>query len=109
MASHYTPSCPVRKDSVLQFSLSGDERNSTVQWNVIDSPVPDGSVDHAIRGKREEGTNNGTSKAVVPVVKLINGKSACDQCCSENWGVDGNQFPHCWVVVGEKLQLGIQV
>lgn len=45
----------------------------------------------------------------LPVVVLVNGKRTTDQTSSENRCVDGNQLPHGRVVVGEDLELCVQV
>jgi hypothetical protein len=45
----------------------------------------------------------------LPVVELVDGEGAPDEAGSENRCVQSNDFPHGRVVVGEDLELGIQV
>lgn len=42
-------------------------------------------------------------------MKLVDCQGATDQAGSKNWGVDGDQLPHSGVVVGEDLELGVEV
>jgi len=103
MTTHGIPASLMCKNGILQFSLSWDERNGPVQWNVVDPPVPDSSIDHSVRGECKEGTNDSTSEAVIPIVEFINGESACDEGCSKDRCVDGNKFPHGRVMVREEF------
>lgn len=34
--------------SMLKFSLTGSERHSSVQWDVVNPPIPDRGIDHSI-------------------------------------------------------------
>ena len=76
---------------------------------MVEPEVPDGSVDHSIRGQSHDRSNNGASNKVVPVVIFVNGQGAGDEGCAKNWCVQGDQLPHCWVMVGEDFEFGIQV
>ena len=40
---------------------------------------------------------------------LIDRQGTGDKCRTEDWSVDGNELPHCWVVVRPYLELGVEV
>lgn len=77
--------------------------------DVLTAEVPDGSVGHTVSGESHDSTNNGSGENVVPVVELVNGQGPTNEACTEDRSVDGNELPHGRVVVGEDLQLRVQV
>lgn len=105
------PASLSREDSVGQFrALHGvHKRRASVQGNVVISPVPNGRVGHSVRRKGHHGADDGAGDDVVPVVELVNGEGASDQNGAENGGVDEDELPHGRVVVGEDLELGVEV
>jgi hypothetical protein len=85
------------------------ERNASVEGNVVVSPIPDSGVGHTVGREGKDGTDDSTGKDIVEVVVLVDGKSSTDQSRSEEGGVSGDELPHGWVVVGEDLELGVEV
>ena len=90
-------------------SSAVDEGSVAQHGNVVEAEVPHRGVDHAVAAEGHEGANDSTSEDVVPVVVLINGEGAADQARAEQRGIDGDELPHGGVVVGEDLELGIEV
>lgn len=82
---------------------------ATVEGDVVEAKVPDGSVGHAVGGEGEDDTDGGTSKDVVPVVELVNGERTTDEDGTEDGDVGDDELPHSGVVVGEDLELGVEV
>lgn len=77
--------------------------------DVVEAEVPDRSVHHAICRECEDSTDDTASNNIIPIVVFVNGKSTADESCAENGCVDGDQFPKAWVVVGEDLELAVEV
>ncbi len=76
---------------------------------MVESKVPNTCINHSISADCHHSSNDCTRKTVVPVVKFINRQCTCDESGTEKWRVDGDELPESWVVIGEELQLGIQV
>jgi len=85
------------------------ESHRSVEGDVVNPPIPDASVSHAIRRERHDSTDDTTSQNIIPMMELIDGQRACDEACSEDGGVDCCEFPERGVVVGEDLQFAIEV
>ncbi|KAI6765756.1 hypothetical protein HG530_006826 [Fusarium avenaceum] len=85
------------------------ERAASVEGNVVVAPIPDSGVGHAVGREGKDGANDSTGENIVEVVVLVDGKSSTDQSRSEEGGVGGDQLPHGGVVVGEDLELGVEV
>ena len=85
------------------------ERVRPVKRDMVVAPVPDASVDHAVRAERHDGADDGAGNHVVPVVELVDGQRAGDQARAEHGRVHGRQLPESRVVVGEHLELGVQI
>jgi hypothetical protein len=96
--------------------------------DVVEAEVPDRGVDHAVRAKGHHGADNSSSENIIPValrlavvpcalqtlislpvVVFVNGKCSTDEAGSKNRCVKSDDLPHGWVVVGEDLELGVQV
>lgn len=89
--------------------VGADERSVAVQRDVVDTPVPDASIAHAVRRESEDSSDDGTGQDVVPVVILVDSKGTTNKAGTENGGIDRDELPHGGVVVGEDLQLGVEV
>lgn len=85
------------------------ERVGPVKRNMVIAPIPDRSVNHAVSAESHDGTNDAASNDVVPVMELVDGQRASDQDGAEHGSVDGSQLPERRVVVGEDLELGVEV
>lgn len=85
------------------------ERSATVEGNVVEAPVPDSGVSHSVSGESEDGSNDGTSKDIVEVVILVDSESSTNENGAEKRGVGDNELPHGGMVVGEDLELGVEV
>lgn len=105
------PASTSGEDSIdkLGTFVAVSETGSAVEGDVVVSPVPDGGVGHSVGGECHDGTNNGAGQDVVPVVELIDTEGTADQTSTEDGGVDGDELPHGRVVVGEDLELGVEV
>ena len=42
-------------------------------------------------------------------MEFVDGEGAGDEGCAEEGRVEGDQLPHCWVVVREDLEFGVEV
>jgi hypothetical protein len=76
---------------------------------VVEAPVPDGSVRHAVSRKGHDRADDGAGHHVVPVVELVNSECTTDEHRAEDGGVDDDELPHGRVVVGEDLELGVEI
>lgn len=110
------PTSLTREDGIVEAMVwSLASTCSICEWdvarerNVVEAKVPDGSVHHAICRESEDSTDDTACNNVIPVVKCVDGEGAADESCAEDGGVDGDQFPHTWVVVGEDLEFAIEV
>lgn len=110
-ADSLIPSGLVSEASLGAFRLwaAVRTRNSAVEWDMVEAEVPDGSVHHAVRDESGESTDEGTSKAVVPVVAAINAVCAADEEGTKEWCEHGNELPHSWVIVRHDLEFGVEV
>jgi hypothetical protein len=106
-----SPASLVSEDSINELSTRHVvlEGSVAVEGNVIEAEVPDGGKGHSVGGESEDGTNDGTSEDVVEVVVLVDGESTSNQDSTENGGVGSDELPHGGVVVGEDLELGVEV
>ena len=109
-----SPTGLAREDSVMKaIERAGtgavDEGRVAQERDVVEAEVPYRGIDHAVRAEGHEGTNDGAGEDVVPVVVLVNRQCAADQASAQHWCIDGDKLPHCWVVVGENLELCVQV
>ena len=98
------------ENRVVQLSVKTVvEGLAAVEGDVVEAEVPDGSIGHAVGGEGEDNTNGCTSKDVVPVVELVNGERTTDEDGTEDGDVGDDELPHGGVVVGEDLELGVEV
>lgn len=109
-----TPASLACPDSIVEAvecagSSTIDEGSVAKDGNVVEAEVPDRGVDHTVAAECHECTNNGTSEDVVPVVVFIDSESATNQAGAEERSVDGNKLPHGGVIVGEHLELSVEV
>lgn len=104
-----TPASTVCEDRLSQFRVSKLKGRAAVKRDVVEAPVPNGGVCHAVRGEGHHGANNGAGNDVIPVVELVDGQRTADEHSAKDRSVNDNQLPHARVVVGEDLQLGVQV
>lgn len=104
-----TPASTVRKDGFRKFGISKLNGRAAIERDVIVAPVPDGSICHAVGGESHHGANDCAGDNVVPVVELVNGQRTADKHSAEDRGVDDDQLPHARVIVGENLELGVEV
>lgn len=94
------PASLVREHGIAQLiGAVVAEGHVAVQGDVVEAPVPDGRVDHAVRGKGHDGADDGSGKDVVPVVVLVDGEGAADQARAEDGHVDDDELPHGGVLV----------
>ena len=109
--STLVPSSLMSKASLSQLGLwqAVWTWNGTVLWDVVEAEVPNGSIYHAVRDERREGADESASDTVIPVVMAINGVRASDENGAEDWCEDGNQLPHCWMIVRHDLELCVEV
>jgi len=77
--------------------------------NVVEAEVPDAGVHHPVCTQSEHGADDGASKNVVPVVILVDREGASDQGGTEDGGVESGELPHVRRIVGEDLELGVEV
>lgn len=80
-----------------------------MQRDVVEPPVPDGGIGHPIGREGHDCTDDGASSNVVPVVVLVDGEGSTNQDSSQNRGIRRDQLPHGRVIVGENLELGVEV
>lgn len=92
-----------------QLRVGKVEGRAAVERDVVEAPVPNGSIRHAVRGEGHHGANDGACDDIIPVVELVDGQGAADEHSAEDGGVDSDQLPHAGVVVGKDLELGIEV
>lgn len=106
-----SPSHAPRKRRAKQIPIASHvrERHAAVQRDVVEAPVPDGGVRHAVSRKGHDSTDNGTGNHVVPVVELVDSERTTDKHGAENGRVNDNELPHGRVVVGKDLELGVEV
>ena len=107
-----SPATLAGEDGMLEAATMASavhERRAAVQGDVVVAEVPDGSVHHAVAGEGKDGTNGGTSKDIIPVVVLVNSESTTNENRTEDGGVDGDELPEGGVVVGEDLELRVEV
>lgn len=106
-----SPAHAPRKRRSKQVSIASHvrERHAAVQRDVVEAPVPDGGVCHAVCRKGHDSTDNGASHHVVPVVEFVNSERTADEHRAEDGRVDDDELPHGWMVVGEDLELGVEV
>lgn len=98
------------EDSIVQLSLGTVVKSlATVQGNVVEAEVPDGSVGHAVRGEGKGDSDGGTGEDVIPVVELVNSERATDEDGTKDGDVGDDQLPHGGVVVGKDLEFGVEV
>jgi hypothetical protein len=77
--------------------------------NVVEAEVPDAGVHHPVCAQSEHGADDGAGKNVVPVVILVDREGASDQGGAEDLGVESGELPHVRRIVGEDLELGVEV
>lgn len=106
-----SPANLASEDGVNKLSATHGvvERSATVEGNVVEAPVPDSSVGHSVSGESEDGSNDGTGKDIVEVVIFVDSESSTDENGTEKRGVGDNELPHGGMVVGEDLELGVEV
>lgn len=85
------------------------EGRDAAKRDVVVTPIPDGSVCHAVGAKGEGGADGGASEDIVPVVELVDGERAADEDSAKDGSVDQCQLPQGGVIVGEDLELGVEI
>lgn len=100
-------SCEDGIDPIAATAIS--ERRPTVQGYMVVPPVKNSSIRHPVSGKGHDCANDGSRKYIIPVVILVNRQRTSDEHCSQDGRIDQDQLPHGGVVVGEDLELRIQV
>lgn len=91
------------------WACAVDEGSVAEERDVVEAEVPDGGVDHAVGGEGHHCADYGAGEDVVPVVVFVDGEGAADEAGAENGRVQDDQLPHGWVVVGEDLELCVEV
>lgn len=66
---------------------------------MVEAEVEDRSVDHAVGGDSHDAANDGASKAVIPVVELVDGERTGDESRAEEGSVGCDELPHGRVIV----------
>jgi len=79
------------------------------EGNVVEAEVPNAGVHHPVGTQSENGTDDSAGDNIVPVVVFINREGTRDQGGAENRGVESRELPHVRRVVGEDLELGVEV
>ena len=59
---------------VVECTTSTRVWSRTVQRDVVVSPVPDGTVDHAIGTESHDGTNDSAGDTVIPIMEFVDGE-----------------------------------
>lgn len=77
--------------------------------NVVEAEVPNAGVHHPVGAQSEHGTDDGAGDNVVPVMVLVNSEGTGDQGGTEDGGVECGELPHVRRIVGEDLELGVEV
>jgi hypothetical protein len=108
------PASLAGEDSVVEAvecarASAVDKGSVAEDGNVVEAEVPNRGVDHAVGAESHESADDCTSENVVPVVELVNGESTTNQAGTEDRSVKGNKLPHGRVVVGEDLELAVEV
>lgn len=105
------PSNTPRESRVEQVAIAHSVRecHAAVQRDVVEAPVPDRCVQHAVCGKGHDGANDSSGDDVVPVVEFVDSERTADEDRAEDGGVDGDELPHCRVVVCKHLELRVEV
>jgi hypothetical protein len=88
---------------------SVDERCVAQDGNVVEAEIPYRGVHHAVAAECHQGTDDSAGGNVVPVVELVDSQSTANKAGTEEGCVDGNELPHSGVVVGEDLELSVEV
>jgi len=106
-----SPANLASEDGVNELSTTHGvvERSTSVKGDVIEAPVPDSGVCHSVSGESKDGSNDGASKDIVEVVILVDSESSTDENGTEKRGVGDDELPHGRMVVGEDLELGVEV
>lgn len=106
-----SPANLASEDGVNELSTTHGvvERSTSVKGDVVEAPVPDSGVGHSVSGESKDGSNDGASKDIVEVVILVDSESSTDENGTEKRGVGDDELPHGRMVVGEDLELGVEV
>ena len=106
----YAPAHTSREGSASQLVITGKrERRGPVERNVVPAPIPDGGICHAICREGHDCPNHRTRKNVVPVMELVDGEGAGNQCRTEDRRIHRRELPHSGVIVGEQFELPVEV
>lgn len=89
--------------------LAPEERRAPVQRDVVHAIVPYCRVYHAIGREGEDDANDTARHDVVPVVRLVDGERTRQEACEQDGQVQDHELPQGRVVVGEDLELRIEV
>lgn len=76
---------------------------------MIEAEVPDACVHHPVRREGKRSPDDGARKNVVPVVVLIDRQGARNEHGAQDGRVECCELPHVWRIVGEHLELGVEV
>lgn len=67
-----TPADLAGPQSINKLCLVGvREWRASVEGDVVEAPIPNSGVNHAVRGEGHDGTNDSAGKNIIPVVVLL--------------------------------------
>lgn len=103
--------CPDSIVEAVEGAGSGavDKGSVAQDGNMVEAEVPDRGEDHTVAAEGHESTDDGAGEDVIPVVVLVNSQGTADQASTEEGSVESSKLPHSGVVVGEDLELGVEV
>lgn len=73
------PAYTAGENGVGQLRVGKVKGNAAVQGDVVEAPVPDSSISHAVRAEGHGCSDESTSHHIVPVVKFVNGQSTTNE------------------------------
>lgn len=76
---------------------------------MVESEIPDASVDHPVGAECHGGANDCSGDNIVPVVEFVDRQCTSYQSRAEDGHVGDDEFPVSWVVVGPDFQLCVEV
>jgi hypothetical protein len=100
-----------RENSITQLHRSSTihKWHIAIERDVVEAEVPDARIHHAVTTDRENRPDDRAGETIVPVVELVDREGAGDERGAEDGRVHRDELPHRRVVVGEHLQLGVEV
>jgi hypothetical protein len=96
--------------TVFSGQLCSEGRGGKIRGSGrLTSEVPNAGIDHAVSGEGHGCSNNSAGENIIPIVVLVDGQSTANEHGAEDGHVENDEFPHGGVVVGEHLQLCIEI